>query len=392
MSVGIVSPYAPTYRRKDFGVPSFSPADETYMDEALALAARARGRTAPNPLVGAVVVGRGAIVGRGYHHAAGKPHAEMHALMQAGPLAFGGTLYVTLEPCNHVGRTGPCTEAILAAGITRVVYATRDPNPAVRGGGARRLRRANVPVDGGLRAREARHLNAAFLTTVLHKRPRVIAKWAMTLDGKIATRTGHSRWVTGPAAREHAHQLRDHCDAIIVGRGTVEADDPALTTRLSHGRGRDPMRIVLDSRARTPVTARVVRTTSDAPTVIATTLRANHPRVRKLERAGATAWPLRARKGGVSWRALLSRCLKADVHSVLVEGGPRVLASLWEAGVVDEVVCYVAPKVCGGEGAPSPIGGVGPARMDRLPGLWDLSMERLGEDVCLRGWVRPLEP
>ncbi len=371
---------------------SFSPADETYMDEALALAGRAAGRTAPNPLVGAVAVNKGAIVGRGHHHAAGQPHAEVNALIAAGPRAEGGTLYITLEPCNHVGRTGPCTEAILTAGVKRVVYAMDDPNPHVAGGGAKRLRQAGITVERGLRAAEARRLNAPFLTAVLRGRPRVIAKWAMTLDGKVATRTGHSRWVTGPAAREHGHRLRDRHDAILVGVGTVRADDPALTTRLPKGQGRDPVRIILDSQARTPATAKVIQERSAAPTIIATTLKPGHKRVRALERAGAEVWSLRAKQGQVSWKALLTRCLEAELHSVLVEGGPTVHASAWQADVVDEVACYLAPKVCGGADAPGPLAGDGAGRMDRVPTLTDVTTEWLGEDLCIRGWVRPLEP
>lgn len=371
---------------------SFSRADETYMDEALALAALAAGRTAPNPLVGAVVVNRGAIVGRGRHHAAGKPHAEINALMKAGERAQGGTLYLTLEPCNHVGRTGPCTEAIIAAGVARVVYAMDDPNPHVTGGGAKRLRKAGITVERGLRREEARQLNAPFVTAVLRGRPRVIAKWAMTLDGKIATRTGHSRWVTGPTAREHGHRLRDRYDAILVGRGTIAADDPQLTARHAPGEGRDPVRIILDSQARTPPSARVIAQRSTAPTIIATTLQADHPRVKKLEQAGATVWPLRAKQGQVSWKALLHRALEDDLHSILVEGGPTVHASAWEADVVDEVVCYLAAKVCGGADAPAPVAGLGAARMDRIPHLTHVTTESLNGDLCIRGWVRPLEP
>jgi len=233
--------------------------DRTFMRRALALAARAYGRTAPNPMVGCVLVKGGRVVGEGYHHKAGMAHAEVEALRNAGSRARGGTAYVTLEPCNHTGRTGPCSEALIAAGVARVVVAMADPNPRVAGGGAARLRKAGIPVEIGLCEAEARQLGAGFVKHVTTGRPLVTLKAALTLDGRLATASGDARWVTGEAARAEVHRMRDRADAILVGAGTVAADDPSLTTRLEGARarrGRDPLRVILDGRLRTEPAAR----------------------------------------------------------------------------------------------------------------------------------------
>ncbi|MBM3501091.1 MAG: bifunctional diaminohydroxyphosphoribosylaminopyrimidine deaminase/5-amino-6-(5-phosphoribosylamino)uracil reductase RibD, partial [Armatimonadetes bacterium] len=255
------------------------------MRAALALARRGVGRTAPNPPVGAVVVKRGALIGRGYHRAAGQPHAEVEALTDAGPAARGADLYVTLEPCAHHGRTPPCTDAILRAGVRRVCYAVGDPDPKVAGRGHAQLREAGLSVEAGRLARDARELYRAYFKHRLTGTPWGVLKLAGTLDGKVATASGESRWITGESARRHVHRLRNENDAILVGVGTVLADDPQLTTRLRGGR--DALRVIIDSRGRTPPTARAVVQDSSAGCLIATTAAASRRRVEALRRAGA---------------------------------------------------------------------------------------------------------
>ena len=307
--------------------------DEDYMREALRIARYAEGRTSPNPLVGAVIVRDGRIIAEGWHRKAGTPHAEIHALRMAGDLARGATLYVTLEPCSHYGRTGPCAKAVAEAGIARVVVAMQDPNPKVAGRGMEMLRAAGVEVCCGVLAAEAARLNEVFLHWITTGLPFVALKTAMTLDGKIATHTGDSQWITGEASRLRVHELRDRYDAILVGIGTVLHDDPSLTTRLPDRQGKHPLRIVLDSMARTPRTAKLL-TDGAAPTLIAVTARAPQERVAALRQAGAEV--LVCGEGPrVDARALLKARGEREMSSVFVEGGGRVNASLLAAGVVD---------------------------------------------------------
>jgi len=269
------------------------------MKLALNLAARGEGWVSPNPMVGAVVVKDGKVVGRGYHRRAGAPHAEVESLRAAGEAARGADLYVTLEPCNHQGRTPPCTQAILGAGVRRVIIATLDPNPQVSGGGAEFMAAQGVDVSLGLLAAEARRLNEAWFLYVSTGRPWVIAKAACSLDGKIATVGGESQWLTGKAARALGHRLRHRVDAMVVGIGTVLADDPQLTTRLPRGRGKDPVRLVLDSRLRLPLTARLLNLDSAAPTWVATTNQAPPEKIRALEGRGAQVLVLPAEAGKI---------------------------------------------------------------------------------------------
>ncbi|MEW6725742.1 MAG: bifunctional diaminohydroxyphosphoribosylaminopyrimidine deaminase/5-amino-6-(5-phosphoribosylamino)uracil reductase RibD [Bacillota bacterium] len=360
--------------------------DEAYMRLALELAAQARGRTSPNPLVGAVLVRDGAIIGKGYHTRAGMPHAEIEALRDAGGEARGATLYVTLEPCCHTGRTGPCTEAIVAAGVKRVVAAMRDPNPLVSGRGLARLREAGVEVREGVLEEEARRLNEFFIKYITTRTPFVTLKTAMSLDGKIATRTGDSRWVTGEESRRYVHELRDIYDVILVGVGTVLKDDPSLTTRLPEG-GRDPVRVILDSRGRTPAGARVLKQESGAATVIAVTGAAPEENVAALAEAGAQILvcgpgPL------VDLQTLLRALAERELTSVLVEGGSRVNASFLAAGLVDKVVWFIAPKIVAGETAPGPVGGEGIARMAEALELQDITVRRFAHDLCLEGYLK----
>ena len=334
------------------------------MKLALRLAARGAGWVSPNPMVGAVVVKGGQVVGRGYHRRAGAPHAEVEALRAAGEAARGADLYVTLEPCNHQGRTPPCTQAILAAGVRRVIIATRDPNPQVTGGGAEFLAAQGVDVNVGLLAAEARRLNEAWFHYVNTGRPWVMAKAACSLDGKIATVGGESQWLTGEAARALGHRLRHRVDAIVVGIGTVLADDPQLTTRRPRGRGKDPIRIVLDSRLRLPLTARLLNLDSQAPTWVATTSQAPPETIRALKARGAQVLVLPADAGRVSLPALLEELGARQVQSLLVEGGAETLGTFFDQRLVQPVLFFLCPQNPGRATCP----GYGGRSRDHPPG------------------------
>lgn len=355
--------------------------DERHMQAALALAAKARGRTRPNPMVGAVVVKAGRIVGAGYHHRAGQPHAEIVALGAAGPGARGATLYVTLEPCRHTGRTPPCTRAIAAAGIRQVVAAMTDPNPRMQGRGLRELRAAGIATRVGVLQAEAERLNEVYLTWRRRHRPFVTVKVAQSLDGKIATRTGSSRWISGAPARQFVHQLRAQVDAIVVGVRTVLADDPRLTVRTTASI-RLPLKIVLDDRLRTPLNARLLR--GRAPVVIATTPGASAARRRALERRGAEVAVLPARHGRVDLRALLRLLAHRDITHLLVEGGGEVITSFVEAGLVDRWISILAPILVGGP-ALTPMEGKGIARLRDAPRLRQAIWRALGHDLMIDG-------
>lgn len=352
------------------------------MRRALRLAARGRGRTSPNPMVGAVIVKRGRVVGEGYHRRAGEPHAEVLGLREAGPAGKGSTLYVTLEPCCHQGRTPPCTEAIIEAGAARVVAACVDPNPRVNGKGIRRLRAAGIEVEVGMMEREAQRLNAPYLKHVTTGLPLVALKTAMSLDGKIATAGGESKWITGERARAAAHRLRATHDAVLVGVETVLADDPELTVRMV--RGRTPLRVVADSRARTPPRARLLAA-DERPPVIAVTRRAPDSRVRRLERAGAEVWAVRSRRGKLDLRALMKRLGEQEVQSVLLEGGGRLAAGALAAGLADRVYFFVAPRIIGGDEAPTPVEGAGVLRPSQAWRVESLRVRRVGEDLLISG-------
>lgn len=360
--------------------------DQKYMELAIELALKAKGRTSPNPMVGAVVVNKGQIVGQGFHEKAGTPHAEVNALRDAGALAEGATVYVTLEPCSHYGRTPPCVEALKAAKVAKVMVATIDPNPLVSGRGVRLLREAGIEVEIGLMEEKAKQMNRFFNTYITEKRPYIIAKAAMTLDGKIATRTGHSQWITSPPARERVHRLRDEVDGILVGIGTVLADNPALTTRLP-GEGQDPHRIILDSDGRLPLEAQVINPQSEAKTILATTNRIPEERAFELERLGVEVLILPDQDGKIDLHALVKALGERQVSSLLVEGGAGVHASFFEAGLVDEVHMYIAPKIIGGQNAYSPVGGLGALTMKGALQLKNLTVEKIEEDILIIGFV-----
>ena len=356
--------------------------DRKFLQRALALAARARGRTAPNPMVGAVVVSEGRIVGEGWHPRAGEPHAEVFALRHAAEAARGATLYVTLEPCCHYGRTPPCTEAVLAAGIRRVVVAMSDPFPKVAGGGLAQLRAAGLDVECGLLEAEARELNRAYLRAVQTGLPWVTLKMAVTLDGKIATRAGDSRWITGEKARAYVHRLRDWNDAVMVGIGTARADDPQLTARLRGAR--NPLRVVVDPRGELRLESHLVQHAADIPTLVAVGEGIDGgPFVAR----GVSVESVPQRGRWLDLEVLLRRLVARGVHSVLCEGGAGLGASLLEAGLVDEVAWFIAPKLVGGRDAPGAVGGTG---VERMAGAWTLDKvryRRFGDDVAVMGYV-----
>lgn len=343
--------------------------DEAHLRRALRLAARGQGRVEPNPMVGCVIVREGRIIGEGYHRRFGGPHAEIEALRRCTRTPRGATVYVTLEPCCHFGKTPPCTEALIAAGVARVVAPLKDPNPAVAGKGFAALKKAGVRVDVGVLANEAAALNAPFLKLVRQGRPWVILKWAQSLDGKIATRTGDAKWISDETCRAHAHRVRGRLDAILVGVGTVLTDDPMLTCRVGRPR-RSATRVILDSQLRTPTTARLVRSAARVPTWVFCTPGAAARRARALERAGCRVLCVRAGPGGVSLPAVLEVLGAQQMTNVLVEGGGALLGRFLDADLADEVHVYIAPLLIGGAQAPGPLHACGVARVAearRLP-------------------------
>lgn len=368
----------------------FQAEDFRWMGRALELAERGAGLTSPNPMVGAVIVAAGRAVGEGFHARAGGAHAEIEALAQAGPAARGATLYVTLEPCNHTGRTPPCADAVKKAGIRRVVAAMTDPNPRVVGGGTAALLGAGIEVGLGCRVREALLLNRAFLAAA-RGRPHVTLKWAATMDGKIADRQGTSRWITGAGARLEAHRLRSRADAVVVGIGTALADDPALDVRLGSPWPREPLRVVVDSTARLPVSARVIRGSegkgSPERAVVAVTDAADPERLSALEARGVAVLRCKADDGQVDISDLLARLGELDAIGILVEGGGRLAGAFLEAGVVDRIVAFAAPVLLGGTMAPGALGGLGLALPEGVR-VSDIAIRSVGQDWVVEGDVR----
>ena len=357
------------------------------MRRALELAEGGRGLTSPNPMVGAVVVAAdGLVVGEGFHRRAGELHAEVEALRAAGPRARGGTLYVTLEPCSHHGRTPPCSPVVVASGVARVVAALVDPNPRVAGGGLAELRHAGIEVTTSVLAAEAARQNRAFLTAMRERRPHVTLKAAMTLDGKIADVHGGAQWITGPAARRRAHRLRSEADAIIVGVTTVLRDDPALTVRLDRPWPREPWRIVLDTTGRTPPAARLIAAGRPERALIAVGTGAPEVAITRLAETGATVRRYPARDGRVDVSAVLADLFGHEVRAVLVEGGGEVHAAFLGAGVVDRVAIFVAPLLVGGAAAPGAVGGGG-RELKSAVRLGEFEVTRCGDDLLLEADV-----
>lgn len=358
--------------------------DETYMRRAIVLAERGAGWTSPNPMVGAVIVKDGRIIGEGWHRRYGEAHAERNALQSCTESPVGSVLYVTLEPCCHHGKQPPCTDAILEAGIRRVVVGSGDPNPLVAGKGVEFLRAHGVTVDTGVLKEECDALNPVFFHFIQTKRPYVVMKYAMTMDGKIATRTGDSRWITGEAARQRVHQDRHRYSAIMAGVGTVLADDPLLTCRMEGGK--NPVRIICDSHLRTPPDSRIVRTAREVPTILAAAV--PPPECRNaLEDAGCQVWDLPGPEGRVDLNALMDRLGARGIDSVLLEGGGELNWAALHSGIVQKVQAYIAPKLFGGTAAKSPIAGLGVETPAQAVRLVRTTVTQIGEDFLLESEV-----
>lgn len=357
-----------------------------FMDRALELARSVLGTTSPNPAVGCVIVRDGVIVAQGATEPPGGPHAEKVALARAGDAARGAIMYVTLEPCCHHGRTPPCTDPIIQAGIAEVHAAVLDPNPLVGGKGKDQLEQAGIRVILGERQREAAQLNEGFFKWITRKLPFVYAKFAASLDGKIATATGESRWITGEQSRARVHQLRATVDAIMVGARTAVRDDPQLTARAESGAlAHQPLRVVVDSRAGLPPTARMLREPGN--TLVAVTEAAPRELRRGLELAGAEVLVLPARDGRVDLEALMRHLAERGIARLLVEGGGDLLGALFDGGHVDKVLGFLSPAIIGGANAPAPVGGRGAQHMAQILRLRDVVIERLGDDLLISGYT-----
>ncbi len=357
--------------------------DKRFMKRALELAGLADGETSPNPMVGAVIVDScGNIIGEGYHHKAGEAHAEINALRAAGEKAEGATIYVTLEPCSHYGRTGPCCEALIKADVKRVVSAVTDPNPLVAGRGLKRLREAGIEVVNGVCEAEAKKLNEKFFFWITHKRPFVSLKYAMTLDGRLAAAGGDSKWITGVEARTYAHWLRKTHDAVLVGKNTVLHDDCELTTRLV--KGKNPVRIVLDSRCSLPLDAKILN--SEAKTIIAVSDAAPQAKLDKLMQiSNIEILTLPESNGQLDLNILMQKLAEKGLASLLVEGGSEVHGAFADAGLAERIYAFIAPKIIGGSNAIGPVGGAGNTDIQKAMRLTDVEYKQLGCDFLITG-------
>lgn len=356
---------------------------EKYMRLALDLARKGEGMTSPNPVVGAVIVRNGRIAGKGYHKKAGLPHAEINAIEDAGKMAKGSTLYVTLEPCDHFGRTPPCTDAIINSGIKNVIVAALDPNPVTSGRGIRTLNKSGINTKVGLLGNEARAMNKPFEKYITKKLPYVTVKAAESLDGKIAARSGDSKWITSESSRRYVHGLRRKADAVMVGANTVLRDDPSLMART---RGTEqPVRIIVDSALRTPLNARIFSGIKESPLIIATA--SGSSRAKRYEARGARVLKVAPKNGMVSLKALLRELAKMEITNILVEGGGSLNASLFEEGLVDKVIFFVAPKIIGGKSAITPVEGRGAGDIGSAVKLKNVRAKRFGDDIMIEAEV-----
>lgn len=367
----------------------FSNEDKKFMQRALDLAAMAQGRTSPNPLVGAVIVKAGEIIGEGYHRKAGTPHAEVHALNAAGDHDLSdATMYVSLEPCSHYGRTPPCANALVKAGLQRVVIATGDPNPLVAGRGVKILEDAGIETAVGLLEEQAVKLNEVFFKYIQSGgQPFVSLKTAMTIDGKIASYTGDSRWVTGDAARNFVHQLRNCYDAIMVGIGTVLADDPQLNTRLPGEDIKDPIRIIIDGQLDLPLESKIVKTAHTQRSIVFTARSHNKEKAGMLRGWGVEIVETGGDDANLPLEMVMEHLGKMGICSVLLEGGAQINAYMLEHNLVDKVYWFIAPKIIGGRNAPAPVAGQGIALMNEAIKLKQVEIRSFDEDLCVIGYL-----
>ncbi len=358
--------------------------DCDYMKLALQLAEKGRGRVAPNPMVGAIIVKDGEIIGRGWHEEYGQPHAERNALDSCTKSPKGAAMYVTLEPCCHYGKQPPCTEAIINAGIKKVIVGSIDPNPLMSGKGIQILRECGIEVKENVLKEDCDRLNEVFFHYIKTKRPFVIMKYAMTMDGKIASYTGASKWITGEAARSHAHKQRGCCRAIMAGVGTVLADDPLLSCRISGGR--NPIRIICDTNLRTPITAQVIQTAREIPTILAV-CHADKEKWLAYEKEGCRILHLREKDGHVDLQQLMVELGQDGIDSILLEGGGTLNWSALKSGIVQKVQAYIAPKLFGGQAAITPIEGLGVSSPADAFRLKDSRITKLGQDFLIESEV-----
>lgn len=362
--------------------------DIRYMKRALKLAKKGIGYTRPNPLVGAVIVKDGRIIGEGYHQIYGGHHAEIDAFMNAKENVSGAVMYVTLEPCSHYGKTPPCVNAIVEKGIKKVVIGLKDPNPLVAGRGIEMLRSNGIEVVTGVLEEEGKKLNEIFLKYITTKLPFVILKTAMTLDGKLATANGDSKWITNEQSRQYVHEFRHRVSGIMVGIGTVLADNPELTTRLKDKEGIDPVRIIVDTTARIPLDAKVLNLTSKAKTIIAATERADKRKLKDIEGKGADVIITPLKNNRVDLGYLMQQLGRRGIDSVLLEGGAALNFSALEEGIVDKVISFIAPKIIGGTNSKTPVGGEGIKFMKDAMLLDDIHVSRFLEDIMIEGYMR----
>lgn len=359
---------------------------EAYMKKALALATRGIGRTSPNPAVGAVIVKNGRILATDYHRKAGEPHAEVLALSKAGKHAMGATLYVNLEPCCHIDKkTPPCTASIIRAGIKKVVVSMLDPNPKVSGKGIKQLNKAGIETEIGVMGREAAKLNEPFIKFITAKKPFIVLKIAQSLDGKIATSKGESKWITGEKARNYVQRLRNEMDAVLVGIGTLKKDDPSLDCRLKGGR--DPYRIIVDSKLRIPLGAKVLKY-NDGKTLIATTQKAKAGKINSIKKMGHQVIVTKSSNKQVDLRNLMKALVGMGITSIMIEGGSSIAASALSSNIVDKVMFFTAPKIIGGHDAVTSVGGGSPVSLNNAVKIVDLKARRFGDDILLEGYVK----
>lgn len=362
---------------------STSDADEKYMALAFKLAEKGRGKVEPNPMVGAVLVKDDEIIGKGYHQVFGGAHAEIHAIHEGKANCKGATLYVSMEPCAHYGKTAPCADAIIKSGITKVVTTVIDPNPITSGKGIQKLKEAGIQVTLGVMESHATRLNSPFFKLMQKGLPYVIVKWAMSLDGKIATHTGDSRWITSEESRAYAHKIRGQVDGILVGINTVLRDDPLLTCRLEGGRS--PGRIIVDSHAVLPLRSRILNTIHEAEIIVAVNNNAPYDRIEKLKQLGCTIIQTRDKGNRVDLMALFRKLGEMKLTNILVEGGSRVITSMIEERLADKVIVFIAPIIIGGNDAKSPILGKGVNTVDEAVKINEITVKSFSRDIVIEG-------